>query len=720
MRNIKFRWSVGICSATFLLACGFVLFTGTSVTAARPQSAMTPSVGTAEIGGVVTSKKGPEAGVWVIAETTDLPTKYRKIVVTDDQGRYMLPELPKAKYNVWVRGYGLVDSIPVQAMPGKSLDLAAVIAPNERAAAQYYPADYWYSLAKVPDKSEFPGTGPQGNGINPLLKTQADWIWQMKSGCETCHQIGDKASREVEPQLGTFTNTAAAWDYRTKVGQDGAGMSATMNNYGHDRGVGMLADWTDRIAKGELPPAPPRPTGIERNIVVTLWEWGGPTTFTHDELATNKRKPTENANGPIYGVDWGNDAFLIVDPVEHTASMLRVPTAEEGIATAKPQSMMEPSPYWGDELYWSDPANPNHMAMDNKGRVWITSRFRPEMKEPDYCKQGSDLYWAKLAPLNKSFRQFSYYDPKTRKFTFVNTCFDTHHAMFAGDKDETIYSNGVRGGTIGWVKTRVLDETHDEKLAQGWCGSFIDVNGDGKYEPDVDKMVDLAHVYGIATDPSDTSIVWGAIPGVPGKIVRVDPKTCASEVYEPPFNNPNAPGKMGFGPRGIDVDTTGVVWTALAGSGHMASFDRRKCKITSGIAMTDGQHCPEGWTLYPTPGPKFKGVTDEINADYHYYNWVDQYGALGLGNNVPLTNGTGSDSLLAMMPGGKFVTLRVPYPLGFYSRGLDGRIDNPNTGWKGRGIYADYGPNAIWHTEGGKGAKGQVVKFQIRPDPLAK
>ena len=409
MRDLRFRWSVGICTAIILLACGFVLLMGTRPTAARPQSGMMPSVGTAEIGGVVASPKGPEAGVWVIAETTDLPTKFRKIVVTDDQGRYMLPELPKANYKIWVRGYGLIDSIPVQAMPGKTLDLTAVIAPNERAAAQYYPADYWYSLAKVPDKSEFPGTGPQGNGINPMLKTQADWIWQMKSGCETCHQIGDKASREVEPQLGTFTNTAAAWDYRTKVGQDGAGMSATMNNYGHDRGVGMLADWTDRIAKGELPPAPPRPQGIERNIVVTLWEWGGPTTFTHDELTTNKRKPTENANGPIYGVDWGNDAFLIVDPVEHTASMLRVPTAEEGIATAKPQSMMEPSPYWGNELYWADPANPNHMAMDSKGRVWITSRFRPEMKEPDYCKEGSDLYWAKLAPLNLSFDAWLYH-----------------------------------------------------------------------------------------------------------------------------------------------------------------------------------------------------------------------------------------------------------------------------------------------------------------------
>src|SRR5438309_8958060 len=96
-----------------------------------------------DIGGVVTSANGPEAGVWVIAETTDLPTKFAKIVVTDDQGRYVLPDLPKANYNVWVRGYGLVDSEKVLSVPGKTLDLTAVIAPNGQAAAQYYPPNYW-------------------------------------------------------------------------------------------------------------------------------------------------------------------------------------------------------------------------------------------------------------------------------------------------------------------------------------------------------------------------------------------------------------------------------------------------------------------------------------------------------------------------------------------------------------------------------------------------
>src|SRR5437660_2971698 len=113
-----------------------------------------PRAGGSEIGGVVTGANGPEAGVWVIAETKDLPTRCAKIVVTDDRGRYLIPELPKANYSVWVRGYGLVDSPKVQAAPGKILDLTAVAAPSVAAAAEYYPAIYWYSLLKVPDRSE--------------------------------------------------------------------------------------------------------------------------------------------------------------------------------------------------------------------------------------------------------------------------------------------------------------------------------------------------------------------------------------------------------------------------------------------------------------------------------------------------------------------------------------------------------------------------------------
>src|SRR5207247_8267788 len=135
-----------------------------------------------DIGGVVSSAKGPEAGVWVIAETADLPTKFVRIVVTDDRGRYLIPDLPKASYRVWVRGYGLVDSPKVQAAPGRPLNLTAVVAPDARAAAEYYPAGYWFSLLRVPDKSEFTraATGADGNGMSPNLASQAERLRIMK------------------------------------------------------------------------------------------------------------------------------------------------------------------------------------------------------------------------------------------------------------------------------------------------------------------------------------------------------------------------------------------------------------------------------------------------------------------------------------------------------------------------------------------------------------
>ena len=146
-----------------------------------------------DISGVVTGANGPEAGVWVIAETRDLPTRYAKIVVTDDEGRYLIPDLPDANYTIWVRGYGLVDSPKKESKPGVTLDLAAVEAPNPRAAAEYYPAGYWFSLIHVPDKSKFPGTGSSGNGISPNIKTQAQFIRTVKSGtCMACHSLEAK------------------------------------------------------------------------------------------------------------------------------------------------------------------------------------------------------------------------------------------------------------------------------------------------------------------------------------------------------------------------------------------------------------------------------------------------------------------------------------------------------------------------------------------------
>ena len=246
--------------AVLLLAFVVALALRSSATSAQGGRAAGIPVDANDIAGTVVSARGAEAGVWVIAETTDTPTKFRKIVVTDEQGRYLLPDLPtKATYSVWIRGYGLIDSAPVRATPGRNLALTATVAPNARAAARVYPANYWYSLINVPPESEFPGTGPKGNGIAAEMLTQHHWINQIKVNCNVCHQLGNQATREIPKALGTFAQSIDAWDRRVQTGQDGAGMSQAVTALGRTRGLKAFADWTDRIAAGEVPPAPPRP-----------------------------------------------------------------------------------------------------------------------------------------------------------------------------------------------------------------------------------------------------------------------------------------------------------------------------------------------------------------------------------------------------------------------------------------------------------------------------
>src|SRR5271168_5173883 len=150
---------------TRLLFPGMVALGVSAFIAASLGTTTATQIKSDDIAGTVTSSAGPEAGVWVIAETKDLPTLYIKEVVTDDQGRYLIPALPKARYTVWARGYGLVDSPKVETQPGKRVDLQPAVAPDRKTAAKLYPGNYWYSLMKVPEKNEFPGTGPEGNGI---------------------------------------------------------------------------------------------------------------------------------------------------------------------------------------------------------------------------------------------------------------------------------------------------------------------------------------------------------------------------------------------------------------------------------------------------------------------------------------------------------------------------------------------------------------------------
>jgi hypothetical protein len=679
-----------------------------------------------DLGGSVTSTDGPEAGVWVIAETTDLPTKFAKIVVTDDLGRYLIPGLPKANYNVWVRGYGLADSPKVRTTPGKILNLRAVVAPTPAAAAEYYPAIYWYALLRVPDRSEFPGTGPEGNGLPKSLKTQGQWLDIIKTdGCFTCHQLGNKATRTIPKQLGEFSSSAAAWARRIQSGQAMTQMAAAIARIDPQRAFALFGDWTDRIAAGELPASrPPRPQGVERNVVITLWDWAGPRSYLHDEIATDRRNPTVNANGPIYGSPEESTDFVpILDPVRNAKSEVRVPVRDPKIPSSK-NNPMAPSPYWGEEAIWDSQTSVHNPMFDEKGRVWFTSRVRPP-DNPAFCKKGSDHPSAQLFPLEQSNRHLAMYDPKSGKFTLISTCFPTHHLQFADDANQTLWTSagGPAANVVGWLNRKIFEETGDEKKAQGWTALILDTNGNGQrddyVEPDQpidpakDKRISAAF-YGVAPSPLDGS-VWGSVLGFPGAILRLDPganppATALAEIYEPPF--------PGYSPRGMDIDRNGVVWASLA-SGHLASFDRRKCGGPLNGPTATGQHCPEGWTLYPFPGPQFEGVTDSGSAEASYYAWVDQHDTFGLGRNVPFATGNANESLIALV-NGKFVNLRVPYPMGFYAKGMDGRIDDPDAGWKGRGLWSTFGNRTPFHLEGGKGTTSKIVKFQLRPDPLAR
>jgi hypothetical protein len=719
-----------------ILAVGFIVFLVASLggMSARQLAGEAVRIDNDDLGGVVTSAKGPEAGVWVIAETTDLPTKFVRIVVTDDRGRYVVPDLPKANYNVWVRGYGLVDSRKVQAAPGKIVNLTAVVAPNPREAAQYYPGNYWYSLLRVPAKSEFPGTGAKGNGISETIRSQAEWITRTKvGGCETCHQMGNKATREIPKSLGSFSSSVAAWERRVQSGQAGGGMNNQITGFGRQRGLAMFADWTDRIAAGELPPVPPRPEGLERNVVITEWDYGDSRKYTHDGNSTDKRNPTVNANGPIYiDPEVSSDDQYLVDPVRHMAYELRVPLRDPNTPQTN-SAMPQASPYWGEEVLWTSRTSPHSSMMDQQGRVWTTSRIRSD-KNPAWCQEGSSHPSAKHYPLKTNGRQLARYDQKTKQFTLIDTCFGTHHLTFSEDANNTLWftNQGAGGGdVVGWFNTKMFDETKDEQKSQGWTPFILDANGNGKQDAwvEADQPLDPAKdkrlaggFYSVFQNPVDGAL-WGSVSSFPGAIYRVTlgsnpPMTTLTEIYEPPFDRKTMTG-VGYTVRTLDVDRNGLVWVTLTGSSHLASFDRRKCKGPLNGSTATGQHCPEGWTLYPLPGPQFKGVTDPGSAEGTYINWVDQFDTFGLGKNVPFTVGNGSDSLLALV-NGKWVILRVPYPMGFYAKGMDGRIDDPQGGWKGKGLWAASGTRASFHQEGGKGTKPNLKKFQLRPDPLAK
>src|SRR6185295_10121931 len=225
--------------------------------------------------------------------------------------------------------------------------------------------------------------------------------------CVGCNQLGQLATRTIPRSLGDFSSSEAAWIRRVQSGQAAPLMLGPLTGPLGSAPFKYLADWTDRVAKGELPHAtPPRPQGVERNIVVTTWEWGDPKKYLHDLIASDRRYPTVNAYGKLFGSpEYATDVMPILDPRTHTVTSFTMPVRDAdtpealGPGHAAIEKPMAPSPYWGEEKLWDTKANNHNSMFDRKGRVWLAATgHKPD--NPDFCKKGSSHPSAVEFPLN--------------------------------------------------------------------------------------------------------------------------------------------------------------------------------------------------------------------------------------------------------------------------------------------------------------------------------
>ncbi len=451
-----------------------------------------------------------------------------------------------------------------------------------------------------------------------------------------------------------------------------------------------------------------------------------------------------NAYGPIYAVSAGHGQLVVLDPSQNKTEAIDIPTREprDKVPSRFP-APGRPSLHFGNQHLWANPpynpADPHNPMIDSKGRVWMTSKIRGNA-DPSWCNSATNKY-ADWFPLTTSIRQASYYDPKTKQFTLIDTCYSTHHLQFDNDANETLYFNELIGPIFGWVDTKVFDETKNEQLANGWCGQVLDTNGDGRItkpwnvsragnpglygggaasaddaplDPKLDTHVTYT-LYAVIPSPVDDS-VWGVSEQYPGYLVRLQrgnnpPQSCKSHDLQGAGAGLRS-ARRGHRPQRRGVDGAG---------GEQPHGQLRRAQV-------QGPERPGEARWQPVPRGVDALSDDGPEAERH--RRPGRLPLLQLGGPVQHRRPRGQHPVCdriefrraaGAQPADKeWTTLRVPYPLGFYSRGMDGRIDDARAGWKGRGLYANYGTHFVWHIEGGKGTKGKVVKFQIRPDPMAR
>jgi hypothetical protein len=467
------------------------------------------------------------------------------------------------------------------------------------------------------------------------------------------------------------------------------GMSGAADRLGRELLSKTMADWVARIKAGQVPPAPPRPAGIERNFVVTQWDWGSPDSFVHDNVSTDKRNPTLYPYGKVYGADrMGGGRLLVLDPVKNTVESLQV--------QPRVRTKFDPTiDYYHDrEEPGTWMASPHNPMLDERGRVWMTQPIRPggAANNPAWTKSTiatESMNPEEIEVANKILSsrshgmQLGYYDSKTGKFAQVDTAYNTHHLQI--DWQGRVWTDGDILGMLDTTKLDLNNLPGTEGAAQkSWM----------RIDMKTQKAVPTGG-YAVAISPMDGT-VWVPVSTADGeqnKLWTVDPKTRKFKDYPLP-----QPLRLS---HGIDFSTDGILWFS-AGSGHLGRLDPKTGTFSS-------------WEL---PGVKYPGTGKETGStEYPYFLWVDQFDTLGMGKDTVIVTGTSSDAMFMFdRKTEKFTVFRMPYPLPFYTRGLDGRIDNAAAGWKGRGIWASYNSYMPKFSET---KIGSVSHIQLRPNPLA-
>jgi hypothetical protein len=303
-----------------------------------------------------------------------------KIVVTDDQGRYLIPGLPKANYDVFVRGYGLVDSPRTKTALGKAVNLKATGRP-ERSGCRRILSGYLLVFdAESPEAKLFPAPDDSGgNGMPETLKDQGQWVRFMKTdSCNSCHQIGDKSTRTLPSALGHFNTAAKPGSAASSpAGEPADGQRHRQFRCAARTGEFRQLDGPRGEGRTSLREADAS-VGVERNLVLTEWDWATPQTYLHDEIATDRRNPTLNANGIIYGSPEASSDFIPwLDPVDNKAGFFKTEWRDPKMPTTKTGPQFNDSPYWGKEAVWDSHTEVHNPWMDQMGRVWLTAKIRP-------------------------------------------------------------------------------------------------------------------------------------------------------------------------------------------------------------------------------------------------------------------------------------------------------------------------------------------------------